>query len=111
PGALLFGIGIVPLCILAFGPLTIGTVTFSINSMLLCLAAGILGLQLFTIGAVAQSLYDPIGQKRCRWLAIFSYTRTTLLTALAFLGGSTLVIRFVAGFIANNYVMSDSLIE
>ncbi len=111
PGILLLLVGFVPLCLLAFGPLTIGVVTLSINSMLLFLVAGILGLQLFLIGAIAQSLYDGIGLKRRRWLTIFSYTRTTLATAFAFVAGLVLVARFVAGFIEQGYHFSDVLIE
>jgi glycosyltransferase involved in cell wall biosynthesis len=111
PGVLLLAAGFVPLCRLAFGPLTIGGVTLSINSMLLFLVAGILGLQLFLIGVIAQSLYDGIGRKRQRWLVLFSYTRTALVTAFVFIVGLVLAGRFVTGFIEQNYHFSDTLIE
>ena len=96
--------------LLAAGPLAIGEITFSVNSMLLALVISILGLQFVFIGAIAQSLYDAVGRKRRRWLSIFSYTRTTLLCAAVFLVGLLLEMRFVAAFIAENYQMSESLI-
>jgi glycosyltransferase involved in cell wall biosynthesis len=110
PGILLLLAGFVPLCFLTFGPLTIAGVTLSNNSMLLFLVAGILGLQLFLIGAIAQSLYDGVGRKRRRWLAIFSYTRTVVWTALLFVVGAALVARFVAGFVEQDYRFSDALL-
>ena len=110
PGIFLLLIGFVPLCLLAAGPMTIGGVTFSINAMLLCLAAAVLGLQLILIGAIAQSLYDGIGAVRSRWLSVFSYTRTTILTALAFAVGVLLLVRFGIAFAENNYRFGNAIV-
>jgi glycosyltransferase involved in cell wall biosynthesis len=111
PGMLLLLLGFIPLCILAFGPLTIAGVTLSLNSMLLFLVPGIVGLQLFLMGTIAQSLYDVIGLKRRRWLTLFSYTRTVLLSASVFVVGLLLVVRFVSGFVEQNYQFGNSLTE
>ncbi len=111
PGIFLLLVGFVPLCLLAPGPLTVGGVTFSINAMLLCLAASILGLQLILIGAIAQSLYDGVGAIRSRWLAVFSYTRTTVLTALAFVVGMLLLVRFGIAFAENNYRFGSTIVS
>lgn len=110
PGIFLLLIGLVPLCLLAAGPLTIAGVTFSINAMLLCLAAAVLGLQLILIGTIAQSLYDGIGAIRRRWLSVFSYTRTTILTAFAFAIGLLLLVRFGIAFAQNSYRFGDALV-
>jgi hypothetical protein len=110
PGLLLLALGFAPLVLLAPGPLAIGEITFSLNSMLLALVISILGLQFVLIGAIAQSLYDAVGRKRRRWLSVFSFTRTTLLCAAVFVAGLLLEIRFVAAFAAENYQMSESLI-
>jgi hypothetical protein len=109
PGMLLLLVGFTSLCFLAFGPLTVRGVTLSVNSMLLFLALGILGLQLSLIGVIAQSLYDGLGVKRRRWLALFSYTRTAFVTAIVFVVGLVLVARFVTGFIEQNYHFTDTL--
>ena len=98
PGLLLLLIGLLPLCVLAFGPITIGGLTLSINSMLLFLLASLLGLQLFLVGAIAQTLYDGIGRRRERWLSKFSYTRTTVAMAAVFAVGSVFLLRFIVAF-------------
>jgi len=110
PGLLLLGVGLPPLCLLSLGPLTIAGVTLSVNSMLLCLLASILGLQLWLTGALAELLYDGTGRKRQRWLRRFSYTRTALATAAPFVVGLVLVLRFIAAFIAENYQFTDALV-
>jgi glycosyltransferase involved in cell wall biosynthesis len=110
PGLILFALGLLPLILLAFGPVTIGGLTLSLNAMLVGLVAAAIGLQLFLIGAIAQSLYDRIGRKRRRWLALFAYDRTVFATACIFIAGAALVARFVAVFIKLHYRMDDSLI-
>jgi glycosyltransferase involved in cell wall biosynthesis len=109
PGLLLLLAGFIPLCLLANGPITLSGVTLSLNAMLLCLVASVLGLQLLLISAVAKSLYDGTGRKRRRLLKLFSYTRTTLASAAIFLFGFFFVVEFIAAFIGQNYVMSDAL--
>jgi glycosyltransferase involved in cell wall biosynthesis len=110
PGLLLLVLGSVPLVLLAAGPITVGSITFSVNSMLLAFVTSILGLQLVFIGVIAQSIYDAVGRKRRRWLSIFPYTRTTLLAAVIFFVGLLLEMRFVTTFVVEKYQMSEALI-
>jgi hypothetical protein len=110
PGILLLLIGLVPLCLLALGPLQVGRVTFSLNAMLYALFVALLGLQLFLTGTIAQSLYDGTGRKRQRWLRFFPYTRTTILAALFFVVGAVPVAHFAVAFIDENYRFSAGLI-
>jgi glycosyltransferase involved in cell wall biosynthesis len=98
PGAILLLLGLVPLCALSFGPITIAGLTLSLNSMLFSLLASLLGLQLVLVGALAQTLYDGTGRIRERWLSIFSYTRTTVATAAVFAVGSAFLLRFTVAF-------------
>src|SRR5262249_19219588 len=85
PGLMLLWIGVLLLGLLAFGPVTVGGVTLSLNAMVVGLFAGVVGLQLVLIGAIAQSLYDQTGHRRRRWLALFPYNRTILLSAVFFI--------------------------
>ena len=110
PGMTLFALGFPPLCLMLFGPLTIHGVTLSLNSMLFFLVAAISGLQLFLIGAFAQSLYDGVGNKRRRWLSILPYTRTTVLSAVMMLLGLLLVGRFTLAFAARGFQFSDAIV-
>jgi hypothetical protein len=91
-------LGLVPLCGLFFGRITIAGLTLDVNSMLFSLLSSLLGLQLVLIGALAQTLYDGVGRKRERWLSIFSYTRTTVTMAALFAVGSVFLIRFIVAF-------------
>jgi hypothetical protein len=110
PGSVLFVGGLIPLCILALGPVTIHGITLSLNAELLSLFTSVVGLQLFLFGAIAQSLYDRTGKKRGRWLAIFPYTPTVIGTACIFLLGAVLCARFITGFLSQNYAIDARLL-
>ncbi len=111
PGLLLFGAGLVPLFLLATGPMVINEIKFSINSMLFCLLVTLLGLQFILIGAIAETLYDVVGKKRKRWLALFEYTRTTVASVVLFAIGFYFVARFLLAFAAENYRVVDLIID
>jgi hypothetical protein len=90
---------------------SVGPVGLSINAMLFALFTAIVGLQLFLVGAIAQSLYDGTGRKRRRWLTLFPYTRTTLIAAGFFIAGLGLVARFIQGFVAQGFLFSPVLVH
>ena len=110
PGVLFFVLGFVPLCLLAFGPVTIGGVSFSLNTMLLSLLSAVLGVQLLLTGAIAGSLYDAVGKRRRRTLRFLTYTRTTVVAAIVFVVGLVPVIHFALAFAGNGYAFDDSLV-
>ena len=111
PGFALLFLGLVPLCLLSLGPVTVGSVTLSLNAMLLSLFVAVVGLQLFLIGVIAQSLYDGTGHKRRRWLAAFAYNRTFVVAAAVFMVGTIPVIRFLVAFIDQDNRFTDTLID
>lgn len=87
PGFVMMMLGLLIALPLSFGPITIGSVTFSLNTMLLGLALVVVGLQSFLLGCLAQTLYDYSGRARDRWMTIFEYTRSVLLSGIMFLLG------------------------
>jgi glycosyltransferase involved in cell wall biosynthesis len=111
PGFALLFLGLLPLCLLSLGPVTVGSVTLSLNAMLLSLFVAVVGLQLFLIGVIAQSLYDGTGHKRRRWLAAFAYNRTFVAAAAVFMVGTIPVIRFLVAFIDQDNRFTDTLID
>jgi glycosyltransferase involved in cell wall biosynthesis len=111
PGLFLLGWALPLLCALAFGPLTIGTFTLSINAMLASLIASILGLQFVMVGAIAQTLYDRTGIKRRRWLTIFPYNGTTVGCFSAFAIGLLLALDFISAFVGSGGKFDESLIQ
>jgi glycosyltransferase involved in cell wall biosynthesis len=102
PGLVLIAAGLLITLPLSLGPITIGGVTFSLYWMLFGMTATLLGLQSFFFGCVAQVLHDYNGDARTRWLSVFRYTRTVLISAAMFLLGlvfsGQLVVRYLGPF-------------
>jgi hypothetical protein len=99
PGLLLLGLGLLVTLPLTFGPLTVGPVTFSLFWSLAGLTVSVLGLQSFFLGCLAQSICDPTGRSRQRWLRVFRYNRSVLISTLCVLTGLTL-----ASFLVVQYI-------
>jgi hypothetical protein len=51
----------------------------------------------FLMGIVAKAIYDYTGEKTKRWLKVFGYTRTTLLSS----------VMFVLGVLMTTFLISD----
>ena len=99
PGLALLALGLLMTLPLSLGPVTIGSVTLSLFTMLVGLALSILGLQSFYFGCLAQIFYDYSGAARGRWLRTFSYTRTVVASGLGFLLGLALIAPLVVTFL------------
>src|SRR5262245_15841304 len=82
PGLLLLFAGLLLTLPLTFGPLRVGPVTFSLHWMLLGLTLSVLGLHGFCVGALARIFFDYSGQRTRRWLHLFSYTRSVILSGI-----------------------------
>jgi UPF0716 family protein affecting phage T7 exclusion len=99
PGFVLLALGLLLTVPLTFGDFTIGAVHFSLSWMLLGVTLVLLGLQGIYFGCLAQVLCDYSGRTRARWMRTFRYTRTVLLSALAFFAGlglaGGLVVRYI----------------
>lgn len=103
PGLLLLLMGLLLTLPLSRGPVAAGPITLSLHWMLLGLTLCVLGLHGFYVGALARVFLDYSGETRRRWLAVFSYTRSVALSALAAAGGvafaAPLVVRYIdSGF-------------
>jgi len=109
PGLLLLAIGLLLTLPLSRGPVTVGPITFSLHWMLLGLTLCVLGLHGFYVGALARVFFDYSGQTRRRWLAVFSYTRSVLLSASAVAIGCGLAAPLVVRYIASGYRLTDEI--
>ena len=90
PGLVLLTAGLVLTLPLTFGPVTIGPVVFSLFWSLAGLTLSVLGLQSFFLGCLAQSISDPTGVARERWLRVFRYNRSIAVSVLLVLSGAVL---------------------
>ncbi|MFQ5765037.1 MAG: glycosyltransferase family 2 protein [Rhodospirillales bacterium] len=110
PGIALLALGLAITLALSAGPVTLGGVTFSLNSMLVGAALSIIGLECLFLGCMAQTLYDPTGFQRRRWLRVFAYTRTMVVAGLAFAAGLGLGINFVGAYVGAGYTVFGDII-
>ena len=91
PGLVVLALGLLLTVPLAGGPVTVGSITFSLHWMLAGLALTIFGLQCFYCGCVAQVLYDYSGKATRRWLGLFRYTRSIVCSGIALVSGLALI--------------------
>jgi hypothetical protein len=73
PGLFLCACGLILILPLSLGPVRIGSLTFSLYSMLVGLTLAVLGVQTFFLGCVTQMMHDYSGEARRRWVALFRY--------------------------------------
>ena len=90
PGLLLLAIGLLLTLPMTFGSVSLGPVTFSLYWMLLGLSLSVLGLHGFYVGSLARVFFDYSGNVTRRWLGMFSYTRSVVLSGLAVVAGVAL---------------------
>lgn len=108
PGALLFTVGLLLSLLLSAGPEQVGRIHFSLYWMLLGVTLTVLGLQSFYLGCIAQVLHDYTGQARRRWLGIFPYTRTVLISAALFTVGLFLAALLLADYVRSGLALTHA---
>ena len=109
PGLLLLLIGLLLTLPMTFGPITIGPVTFSVYWMLLGLTLSVLGLHGFYVGCIVRIFFDYGGASTRRWLRMFSYTRSVVLSALAVLAGAALAAPLVYQYLRSGFRFSGNV--
>jgi glycosyltransferase involved in cell wall biosynthesis len=107
PGAVLLFAGLALMIPLSFGPLSIGPLHISLNTMLLAMAAATLGLSMLLFGMVASILYDYSGQLQGRIERALPYNGTLLACLLVAVLGVGAAIPLVNTYIANNFVLPE----
>jgi glycosyltransferase involved in cell wall biosynthesis len=98
PGLVLLVLGLLLTFPLSFGPVTVGSITFSLHWMLLGVALANLGLQCVYMGILSQVFFDYSGRRTEAWFRRFPYNRSVALSAYLFGTGLAL-----AGLLARTY--------
>jgi len=111
PGAALLALGLLFMVPLAFGPLTIGHVGVSLNTMLLAMAAATLGLSMLYFGAIAAILFDYSDTIRKRLERLLPYNPTFVLCLLAAAGGILATVPLIRTYVANSFVLPELGVE
>jgi hypothetical protein len=111
PGAVLLALGLLFLIPLSFGPLTLGPVSVSLNTMLLAMAAATLGLSMVYFGGIAAILFDYSDTVRPRLARLLPYNMTFVLCFLVAVGGVLATVPLMRTFAANGFVLPTLGIE
>jgi len=106
PGLMLLFIGLLLLLPLSRGPIDIGFLTLSLHWMLLGLTLSVLGLHGFYMGALARVFFDYSGETRRRWLDVFSYTRSVVISGLAVAAGTGLAAPLLLRYIRSGFQLT-----
>jgi hypothetical protein len=107
PGAFLLFLGLLFLIPLAFGPVTIGALQLSLNTMLLAMAIATLGLSMLYFGGVASVMFDYSGQLQARLERALPYNRTLIACFLIGALGGVATIPLVTTYVANNFTLPE----
>jgi len=99
PGLLLLFVGLLLTLPMTFGPVEIGPVAFSLHWMLLGLTLSVLGLHGFYVGSLTRIFFDYGGYHTRRWLQLFSYTRSIVLSTLAAAAGVAMSVPLVTQYV------------
>jgi glycosyltransferase involved in cell wall biosynthesis len=110
PGVALLALGLLLLVPLSFGPFSIGPVGFSLNSMLLAMAAATLGLSMVFSGFIAGVLFDYSDTLQARIEAALPFNRTFIGCLLAALAGVLLMLPLVRSYIAHHFALQGGSI-
>ena len=109
PGLLLLALGLLLTLPMTFGPVSVGPITFSLYWMLLGLSLAVLGLHGFYMGALARIFFDYGGRITQRWLRLYSYTRSVVLSVLAITAGVTLAAPLLAQYLRSGLRLPGSI--
>ena len=108
PGLVLMALGLLLTVPLSFGNIQLGGVGLSLNWQFLGTALLTVGAQAFFLGCIARVLFDYTGRQKRRWLRVFPYTRTVLLSVALVLLGIACAIPLVATYIGNGLALEQS---
>ncbi len=111
PGIILFLLGLIITVPLSMGPLTVGGVTLSLNTMFLGATFSIVGLQSFFLGCMAQGLYDPSGVTKKHWAEKFAYTPMMIISGFVMGFGLLLCLNFASAYAQAGFTLFDDMIS
>ena len=111
PGIALLALGLLFLIPLTFGPITIGHIGFSLNTMLLALALALLGLSMLYSGLTASVLFDYGDTKRRRLDRALPFNRTVIVCALVALVGLLTLIPLLRTYVTNDFTLPSLGVE
>jgi glycosyltransferase involved in cell wall biosynthesis len=108
PGIVMLALGLLLTLPLSFGPITIGPVTLSLDSMFIGTVLSVIGLQSIYFGCLAHVFLDYTDRRRDRLRRLFHYTKAVVLSALVFAVGFVLDVAFVIYYVRNSFLLPEA---
>jgi len=110
PGFVLLLLGLMFLVPLSFGPFSIGPVSFSLNTMLLAVAAATLGLSMVFSGLIASVLFDYSDTLQARIENALPFNRTFIGCLLVALAGFLITLPLVRSYVVQHFTLQEGSI-
>src|SRR6516164_7040810 len=107
PGIIMFALGLLLTLPLSFGPITIGRVTLSLDTMFVGLVLSVIGLHSIYLGCLAHVFLDYTDRNRERLRRIFDYSKAVLVSAAVFTVGFALDVAFVIYYVRNSFLLFE----
>ena len=107
PGCALLALGLLLMVPVTFGPMTIGSVTFSLTSQFVGAMLAVVGLQGVFLGCMAKIFFDYTGRRTGRIMPWFRYTRAAVISFVTFLAGLGLLIPLVVRYFQNDLALPE----
>jgi len=110
PGLLLLLSGLLLTLPMALGPRSLGPITFSLNWMFLGLTLSVLGLHGVYVGSLARVFFDYSGETTRRFLRVFSYTRSVILSIVAVVTGVVMTFPLIRQYLHSDYRLASDVL-
>jgi glycosyltransferase involved in cell wall biosynthesis len=107
PGCVLFALGLLLMLPVTFGPVTIGSVTFSLTSQFIGAMLAVVGLQGIFLGCMAKIFFDYTGHRTGRIMPWFRYTPAAFLSFGIFLAGLGMLIPLLIRYFQNDMTLPE----
>jgi len=111
PGAALLVLGLMFLIPLSFGPLALGPVNLSLNTMLLAMVMATFGLSMVFSGFITRVLFDYSDKLQARIEAALPFNRTLVGCLIAALAGLLIMLPLVRSYFANHFTLEEGSIQ
>jgi len=109
PGVFTLLLGLLLMVPVSLGPVSLGSITFSLYWQFLGAMLATVGLQGVLIGAVARTFFDYTGRKTARLLHVFSYTRTVAFSGLLTMTGFAFVLPLAIRYIDEGFALAPGI--
>ena|SRR5215469_995017 len=109
PGIALALFGLIASSALSRGPIRVGSITFSLFSMMFAITGTLVGLQCFCLGCIAQVLYGYSKSTLRKWQRLFHYDRMTVLSGALVILGILFGLPLVHRYLHDGYVLAGPL--